>query len=310
MDVMEPEEVDIINDLIDGPTGEPLPEAEAEPEPEPEAAPEAGPEPEEEPTAPEGEPEPAEPPKRTYKYRGREYTLDEMVKLGILEDVLTSAEQLPHLQKKYLEVLEKARAADAAKPQPGPTEAQPQPAAPSPEVVVAQCEPLVRTLVDQGYVEEDFVQAYPRYAAAQAYAYQELQQVKVLLAQVLDYLSREHMARMGQTVRGQLESIFDQLAQQGGYFSGLADRAARDAFVKYLADLNIEAGKISPDLVAREWVAFNYENIVKPQQSGQSDREQEQRKRAVGEGKGAPRTKPPAEVDFDQQLMLDLIKTE
>src|SRR5262245_52510828 len=60
-----------------------------------------------------------------YKFRGREYTAAELEAGGLLNDALTTAEQFPHLQRKYTETLEADRQRQL-QPQP-PQQMQPIP---------------------------------------------------------------------------------------------------------------------------------------------------------------------------------------
>lgn len=254
----------------------------------------------------------AAPPK--FKYRGREYTVEELVQQGLLSDVLTSAEQLPHLQRKYMEALEQQRQAQQPPQQPLQPQETPQQFQAR---LVAQFKPEIEQVVQSGFIESDFAELYPNAVAQMLWHRNGLREVLGKVAEIEGRLgsftgkvsARDEMA----TINGRLDALAERgKTPQGKIFAPLADPERRKAFLDFLTNPD-EGGdpdtrRLTPEFLARMWVAMNHEALLEATTQAvdaQNAANAAARARAAGDGRGARLTAPAPQPVSHLDRMLE-----
>jgi hypothetical protein len=223
---------------------------------------------------------------KVYKYRGKEYTVEQMVELGVLEDALTSAEQLPHLQTKYLETLETikggaAKTEDAAAPAAGPTPAELQ------NHYAAE----IKKVAEAGYLDPDFADAFPASAASMIFHRDLLYDVRNAVAQLLQQNKVTAKKTEGEQANQLINGLCDKVAGDGDYYTTLGDGDARGKFIEYLVELNPFMSQINESFIRRQWIAFNGDTVLAAVSGANvkaAAKSADKRRLAAGEG-GAPR---------------------
>lgn len=255
-----------------------------------------------EPTAPAKSAEPAattptepsapaspEPPASKFKYQGREYTADELLKSpDLLTAIITSAEQFPHLQKKYLETLEQRQ---PQPPQPQtPAQAQPSPAQ-FRAALRTRYDPEVQELVKNDLIEADAAELYPNLIAQGLYLRDQILGVAQQLGIVSDQVNGFTGKASAKDTMTKVHADLDLLATEGSIYEGLKDAEKRGKFLDYIAnELNPTVDRVTPDFLRRMWLAHNGEALVTvARQAGEAQRKADQaiRARAAGDGRGA-----------------------
>ncbi len=249
------------------------------------------------------EPAPSVPPK--YKYRGREYTLDELVQHGLLNDALTTAEQFPHLQKKYQEVLEQARQAQAPAPD------RQVPPSLTPEQIRAMYAGQIPQVVQAGFLEGDLAELYPNTVAQMLFHRDLLYDARRAIAEV-----QAQVAQLtGRTVRGDAQAVLDRtldaLTTRDAIYAPLKEPETRRGFLDYLRRLDPQVARQTPEggiefdgeQLARLWVAYQHEAILAAARAAaeaERQRRDDERRRAAG-GPG-PSARPATPVTTPTHL--------
>jgi len=277
-------------------TAEALPGGEREPSPAP-----PGPAPEPQPAP---SPEPAPTPK--IKIRGVEYALDAVLKNTELSAALLQTyEQFPALQRKYVELLENLRqqSQQPQRPPEPPMDPRVQQAH-----LLAQMAPEIGNVVRQGFIEEDFAQLYPN-VIAQMLAHRN---ALYDIVRRFDSFEQTHQGQTRQaeatTHRTNLDANLDSLAGKGELFAPLKNPTERQAFLEHLVqDVNPTVDRITPEWLARQWIAFKHETIVTAAQAtAERDRLEREtaRRRAASDGKGSRPTPVPAPAETHLDFII------
>jgi hypothetical protein len=262
----------------------PAPKAAAEkPQPEP-------------PPTPEPEPAPTpEPTPTAFKYRGRDYTLAQLE--ALLPSILTTAEQFPHLQTKYQEMLERF----AQPPQPrgpeGPSLSPQQFQA----NLRAQIQPRLQQVIQNGWMEPDFAELYPNAAAQALYLTANLEDAIGRLVQLEQRVGGMGASTASKEARSVVDTALEAIAGQGALYDGLKDAGKRQEYLAWLAEkVNPVADwsnpEITRDVLGRQWLAFNAAAILEAAKQTTERAQQERddaKRRAQGAG-GGPRPGAPA----------------
>lgn len=245
------------------------------------------------------EAEPVETPtveaERTYKYRGHEYTLAEMEKQGLLEDVLTTAEQFPHLQKKYTERLEADREAAPVQP----TAPQPQQLRQAVNSQIQNALPVVleHVVKDKLYGEQfaDFAETWPEPVALVLSELnglaQRLGKIEATQGSAEEKVVVENLNQAAKV----FESTLDELGKDE-LTSALADAKVRGEFTKTFEQSfgNLNISQMTPDFIQRQALAFLAPAIKEKLASGAN--KPVKRRTVSGEGSGS---RPARAVDGD-----------
>jgi hypothetical protein len=289
------------------PEGEGQPPQATEPKPGEEVKPKEGE------AKPEGEGEPAKPavqPKpefKTYEYRGKQYTIEQLVELGMLEDVLQTARQFPTIQTKYQQLLEERRLA----PQPGPgqpaqPQGQPQPQRVTAEQVLAAYTPVMEAVANEGYIEKEAVEAFPRLCSALMQHRDLLYDVRQAVAMIMQHGIQRQEVDTRTSFLNYLDGLCEKVGGQGDHYAPIKDADIRKGFYEYLATLSIPANEVSEDFVKRQWVAYNHEAMLEAAKTSAIDlkaKDVKNRRNAAGEG-GGPRPAAPAKADKTNDNVL------
>lgn len=320
---MSPETPDIMDaaamfDILEG--------ASPEPEPEPDDEPVADDQPvagEEEPVSGEpadddepdegdgGEPEPEEGEKpKTYKIQGKEYSLDEILQSGLLDNLVTQANQVSHYQNLYHQAKQALEAFQAHLMQ------QQQAARPmiTPEQVRAQLLTDINQVVQEGWFEPEYAEAFPRATTSMMMVYKDYLQTKAMVAQIYNYLAQDLHQRTYRDTRANFDATCNRLAKVHEIYKGLGDSKTREDFFKFLVEkVNPETSAINEEFLARQYLAFQQDNLLKlinPANRQSKPAVNKKRRFAAGEGSPAPRAKSQGgrQLTPDEQIMLSLLQ--
>ena len=283
-----------------GVDGQP-PKVEGEPKTEPAAKPEG------EAAAGEGEGvAKVDPAVKTYEYDGRQYTVNQLIELGVLEDVLQTARQFPTIQKKYLTLLEREKGVTEPGAPGTQTVAPQQAAPPTGEAIHNAYAPEVQRMVQAGYVEPEAYEAFPLLTTSLMYhrdlLYDMHRAMQVLVQQEVSRRSTGEVAQF----RNYLDGLCMKVSGQGDHFKLLGDDATKKGFYEYLATLDILANKVDEPFIRRQWAAYNAEAMLEAATtavSGERTAADDRKRKAKGEG-GAPRGPvPPKATGSDAELL-------
>ncbi|MEO0080303.1 MAG: hypothetical protein ABIK44_06475 [candidate division WOR-3 bacterium] len=279
-------------------------EAESESEIEPEVEAEA--ETEKEPKA--EEPEPEKKPEKKYRYQGKEYTLAELEAAGLLDKVLVSAEQMPHFQRLYEEKMKELAELSARLPKEEPTA---QPIGPTPQMIEATYRPVVSKAVEDGWIESDLAEAFPRFVSAALYHLQRLDETRQWLNYLLVKEAEREKVVSRERVVEKLDALCDSISAKGDVYAALSDKEIRRGFYDYLAELDAPVSNLSEEFIKRQWIAYNHDALVEAaiQKAAAKTRVEEMsRKRAAGDGVSAPGHAKQTPKSIDEQLLESFLE--
>jgi len=224
--------------------------------------------------------------------------------------LLQTYEQFPTMQRKYQEVLELVRQQAQLEQQRQQQPPQPQDPRVQQAQLLAQFAPELGNVVQQGYMEQDYVQLYPN-VSAQMLAHRDmLYQLRRDFDQFTQSYSGTTRKAEATSHRTNLDANLDALAGKGEIYALLKDPTERQNFLQHLVeDVNPTVDRITPEWLARQWVAYKHEAIVTGMQA-QTERErlerETQRRRAASDGKGSrPTPVPAAEPTLLDELIGD-----
>jgi hypothetical protein len=255
----------------------------------------------EEETEEEEEPETAPAPKK-YKIQGKEYTVDELVKAGLLDKVVTQSEQAVHYQDLYHGIKSQVDQITQQQNQQAAQMAQRQ-APIRPEQIAAAMHPHIAQAVNGGFVEQEFAEMYPNTVATQMYVNNELVQLKQIVTGIYQYFMRDRNEKLFQQVKSNFNGFCETLAAHHPVYANLKKPEEREKFFDYVSTkVNPEAGAINEEFLGQVYLAYQRDNILPVMQRGtdaRKGRKNKQRKLAAGESSSAPRK------DLRKQAMTD-----
>jgi len=191
---------------------------------------------------------------QTYKIGDQEFTLAEVSAPDFVSKLVTMANQFPHIQKKYTDLLEQAQAA-------------PPPAAPAqPEQVVtaaavqAAMRPHIEKQVQDGFIDEDLPTMFP--AAAAGMMRMKLMQEKMI--EVITGLvergntsqARDESTEFHHSMQSYIEEIAG--GEDTQLYGELAKPEMQEKFLKYLmesVDPRPEYAN-NKEFLKRQWMSF------------------------------------------------------
>lgn len=212
--------------------------------------------------APQGQaPQVTQPTPSTYRLGDREYTAQE------LQAALISAQQLPNLQKKYMEALESRQVAQQPQKPQEPTQPQVQPQQ-ALQQIMAKYEPEAHKLVEQGLIEQDAVALFPK-LVAQMLAYRDgFGQVTQAVQQIGSEIQATKQREQSTGLVNDIGRSLNALAESGDAFAPLKDPAKVQEYMTYLWNLNPQTVHLrNPDFLARQWIAFNKDQFLQNAQT-------------------------------------------
>ena len=251
--------------------------------------------------APNAEPVQVQPTPQTIRIGDRDYTQQE------LQAALTSAQQLPHLQSKYVNALEQMKQAQQAPVQQAATQ-QPQV---SPQQflagIQAKYEPEIAKLVQGGMISSDFAQLFPKELSQMLMYRDGYAQLAQKQAQTEQFIQAQTQQAQSQGLMSDIGRSINALAQSGEAFAPLQDPAKVQGFFSYLWDLNPQVGHLkNPDFLARQWVAYNKDQYLQNAQN-QAVAQQRANQVRMAQGASATGTRAPGMMSEPQKSPLDLL---
>ncbi len=196
---------------------------------------------------------------QTFTYQGRKYTAEDLAKNpGLLAAIVTSAEQLPHLTKKHQEILEKV----ATQGRPAPAQQQSQPGYVAPQEIIQQYGPEAQALAQAGYLEAEFVDAFPGVSANMVGYRNVIENMSQKLAQLegfAQHVSQERAETQNYQQVSQVATSFrsniSAIADLAPAFAPLKDPQVAQEFEKFVIEtLNPVAASVVGE-AGRDWLA-------------------------------------------------------
>jgi len=261
------------------------PDIEAKPEPGPDVEPKLA----TEPTA-----------TKTWEYKGKQYTLDQMVELGVLDDVIQTARQFPTIQTKYQTLLEGKAAPGAAAPA---GDQPPAPQAPSGDQILQAYTPVMQDMADKGYIEPEAYEVFPKLVSALMYHRDLLYDVRNAVSAMIQSENSRSEVSQNEQAKTYVNGLCDKVSGEGEHFALLKDEKVRKDFYEYLGTLNVLIKQVDDNFIRKQWVAYNSDPMleaVRLAASEQKGTEAKTRRNAKGEGGGvrpAPAKAVPASAD-------------
>jgi len=223
--------------------------------------------------------------------------MQEIVENGYLEKIITTANQFPSLQKKYQETLERIAAKEVDKP------AQTEVAKPAPisqEQIRNAYLPVLKAMVEQGYIEPDFAEAYPDVGTNLGYFRDRMESVEEKLGYVIQWIQGEAEGKNATKVKTLLQSTIDKIAEKGQgengdpLFKPLTDPQVRSEFIDWLiTDVDPKVGSLTVVNMEKFWFAFNAKEIVNyTRETADKAKEKKPRPRAAHDGSPSRQGQP------------------
>ena len=262
------------------------PEGDAKLEPEPKVAPEPG---------------AADALPKTWEYRGKQYTLDQMVELGILDDVVQTARQFPTIQTKYQSLLEEKTTPQAAAP------GEPAPAAPTGDQILQAYTPVMQDMAANGYIEPEAYEVFPKLVSALMFHRDLLYDVRNTVVSMMQNENARSEVSQRESALNHVGGLCDKVSGEGEHFTILKDDKVRRGFYEYLGTLNVPIKQVDENFIRKQWVAYNADPMleaVRLAASGQRVADVKTRRDAKGEGGGVrPASAKPAPKGTDAELI-------
>lgn len=201
-------------------------------------------------------------PVQKWKVKGEELTLDEIARRGLMDSLITQAEQYPYLNKKHQELLEGLAEKVASKPPAASVQAA-QPRV-SPEQILTHYLPRVRQLAEEGYIESDLVEAYPNLMASLSYFRDIVEMLEVQVQKQAAWIQNRDGLLQAQQVEGMLLSAVDAVAaNEGKIFELLKNQEVRSRFIHWIkTQVDPKVGDLVPEKMKNYWLAFNGEYLL------------------------------------------------
>ena len=241
-------------------------------------------------------------PEVKYRIGDREYTAQEILAWQ------TSAQQLPHLQKKYMEALEQRQAPQASQPSQAPQQPQIQP-----QQMLAQLkakyEPEMQELVKKGLMSQDFVTLFPAEAAQMLWYRDSHNQIAQAVQAIGSQIQQQTQQTQASGLINEVGRNISNLAQSGEAFAPLKDPQQVQGFMYYLWNLNPQVMHLkNPEFLAGQWVAYNRNQYLQMAQQAQANQVKQQQLRyatADASTGSRPMGAQPVQKDPLQEMVED-----
>lgn len=207
---------------------------------------------------------------KKWKVKGEELSLDEIAKRGWMDAIIQSAEQLPAVQKKHQELLEKV----ADKNLVGNETAKPAvvaaPAPPTPEQILKTYLPVAQERAKLGYIEPDFVEAYPQHAATLSWYADMIDELTTTVGHIRNWIGAEVQKRNFEAVNGALNTSIDKVAAKldakgnpDPMVATLKDPEVRKTFETWLrTEIDPKVNTLTPESMFKYWLSFNADALL------------------------------------------------
>ena len=210
-------------------------------------------------------------PTPTFRIGDKDYTAAE------IEAWKTSAQQLPHLQKKYVEALEQKNQPQAG---PQPTQQPQQTPQAYMQALRQKYDPVVKQYADSGILSQDYVTLFPAEAAQMVHYAQRHEQLENVVRAIASDMQGRSQKEQQTGLVNQVAQSMNALASSGEPFAPLKDPVRQQEFWNYLWEMNPQVVQLSnPDFLARQWVAFNKDQYLQTAQTRQIQAQRSQQAR-------------------------------
>ena len=185
---------------------------------------------------------------------GRRYTREELKK------ALTTREQFPHLQQRYLELkrAQEARDAQAQQPQGQADQMRRQiPPAQLQAQIRASFDPQVQQAVQDGFIEPDLAELYPNAVANLMMQRDSLVAVGSLVQAMQQKIAQYEQSIVSERVVTDIKSNLTALAGTHPALAPLRDAGVRDQFFGFIRTLDPRMDQLGdPEYLTGAWAAF------------------------------------------------------
>lgn len=237
---------------------------------------------------------------KKWKIGDEELTLDQIAARGLLDRLIQSAQQLPHLSKKHQELLEKVADNNLTAKPAAPAPAAPAKIVPSPEQIVQTYLPIARQSAAEGHIETDFVEAYPQHASELMYFRDIVEADHERLEHVVNWIRAEVEMRNKRQIRGAMDVAIDRVAgrldkdgQPDPLVHRLKDADVRKGFETWLmTELDPKVGSLTDENMLNFWLAFNAPELLKFTKEAADKPRVTPRPRAAGDGSSSRPGRP------------------
>lgn len=244
-----------------------------------------------------------------------ELSLEEIAKRGLLEKVFATAEQFPHLQKKYQDTLEKIADKDLSKPT--VEETKPAPVQITQEMITRTFMPAAQEYVAKGFIEPDFLEAYPAFVTNAMYLNARVVDAEnVILKQgkIIDnlvaWIKAEIDGRKVKEYVSEFDKSIDTVAAKADgekgekVFARLKEPEERKKFVDWLRDyIDPKSSANTPEHIQTFWMAYIGNDLLKyAREAADKTEPKKDKRRATGDGNGARAGAP---VTTEKTSLLD-----
>lgn len=227
---------------------------------------------------------------------GRQYTREQ------LKAALTTREQFPHLQQRYLELKRAQEARDAQAQQPQ-SQADAMRRQIPPQQLQAQIrasfDPQVQQAVQDGFIEPDLAELYPNAVANLMMQRDSLVAVGGMVQAIQQKIAEYERQIVGERVVNDIKSNLTALASTHPALAPLRDAGVRDQFFGFIRTLDPRMDQLGdPEYLTGAWAAFKKGDFLGSAQAltQNADAAQAaratQRRRAVGDA--LPGSRPAA----------------
>ncbi|KKM62553.1 hypothetical protein LCGC14_1520510 [marine sediment metagenome] len=236
----------------------------------------------------------------------KELTAGELAEQGILEDLIQTREQHPHLTQLHQRLVDDHKELqERVKSLETPPVKEEAPVVTQAQVRATYQEDVDRA-VKAGYIEQDFGELYPDTVSQMMYHRNLLYDVRQAVSELQSEVRGSKQRDQGKSVETELNGHLDALAKKDELFKGLGDAEVRKGYVEFLAnDVGARIDQMTPEFLGKMWIAYNSDAIaeVKKQAAVTKEKEAEDLRLSAGVGGGArpggrekPSTDPGADL--------------
>ena len=241
----------------------------------------------------------------------REMTLEELSKEGLLDRIITTANQFPSVQKKYTELLERNA---TGKELPAMAAEAPKKRLPTPVEIRTAYADLLKMTVEGGYMESDFAEAYPDLAHNLIYFRDIIEDMTEKIDHIVAWIGSEVNIRNAVKARKLLDDAIEAVAVKGDGETGnplykeLRSPEVRKNFGEWICkEVDPKVGAVTVENIEKFWFAFNARGILDFTKET-AKKATEPRRKAAGDGPSGARAGT-REAPKDKSLLERMSET-
>lgn len=230
------------------------------------------------------EPEPDKPPEKKYKYKGEELSLDDMIQRGLIDDVITQAQQVRHYQEQYENIKQQSEQARQALEQQQQQAEEQQPRGIPADQIFSAYQPQFGQVAEAGFVEGDFTELYPRTMSAMLYHRDLLYDTRKAVEELQKMVLGDHQERQATSAQQTIYQQIDSLSAKGKIYEPLKDPGVRQGFYDYIVEIDPKMNQLTPEFIDKQYFAYNSAIFADLKESPRTEPAGEKRRQAKGEG--------------------------